>query len=198
MAQLLQVHPSNLHCTIKLCNLAEGADKKECKVYTIARSKPRDDRPADYHPKFHLASNASAFAALLGCNDAKNIWAPHYYCAFISNDLAKHERFVCDRPDWQSYYRAAAVFSIRYVKSRREHHTVIGFLTFDSLQIGIFGNVPETFEYKDAKRSQYKELLSGSAFYHVAGILADILAAMLYFVVEKEETRHGEHRAKTD
>lgn len=177
-ADLLEIPPQHLHCTIKICNNEKNMDKKDWKVYTIARSTPYN-RPEEFHPEYHLVGENSSFAPLVGCDDIKNIWLPHVYRCFVSDDLTKYfNKYACSRKNWNDYFKSTIVFPLRYRKGRTSH-LIIGFLTFDSNKTKVFGNIPDIFEYKD-KPDDYLEHLSYSTAYHIGGIIADTLATTFY------------------
>jgi len=191
LAQLLDVSPSRLHCTIKLCEQESGKTNQECKIYTIARSDP-SNRPAEYYPNFHLAGDNSGFACTLGCNDRKNTWHPHAYNCFLCNDLKSEERFDCSRENFISYYKAAAIFPLRCRRGKEASPQIIGFLTFDSLDVGVFGKIPNIFEFRDSKRDWYEEACCYSTLVQTGGIMADVLAAVVFpLVANKERKSNG-------
>lgn len=55
----------------------------------------------------------------------------------------------------------------------------MGFLTFDSPDIKVFGNIPDIFQYRN-KPDDYAELLSLSSAFHLGAIISDILATTFY------------------
>jgi len=178
LLEMIELPSQRLHCTIKICNSIEDLPKSQWKVYTIARSLPYRGREEFGPSVYHLIGSNSSFAPLVGCNDRKNTWLPLVYSCFACNNLTKHsERYDNSRDNWSNFYRSTIVFPLRY----RENHEIkiIGFLTFDSNQIGAFGNIPDIFDYKD-NPSAYEEKLSYSSVYHIGGIFADTLATTFH------------------
>lgn len=192
MADVLEIWPSALHCTVKLCSNQPGNRKEDTKVYTIARSTPCD-RPAQFgQTNAHIVGRNSTFAALVGCSDNRTNWAPHAYTCFTCNDLTKHSNYDCSRPNWNDYWRSTSVFPLRY-RTPDESHRVFGFLTFDSHKIGAFRGMPNIFEYHNSAdsekkaKSEYDRLLAYRSAYHVGGILADSLSSVFFPITSKKK-----------
>lgn len=139
-------------------------------------------------PDYYLAGENSGFASLLGCNDRLNTWEPHVYCAFLCNDLTKRN-FDCGRANWHLHYKSTAVFPLRYPVGNDGIQKVMGFLTFDSLETGIFGNIPDIYGFTNELRDRYREKLWQSAFVHTCGLLADCLAGMMCEIIGNEERK---------
>lgn len=194
MADVIEVWPSALHCTIKLCDAHLTPRKEDAWVHTIARSTPCD-RPAEFgRAKAHLVGRNSAFAALVGCSDRRTQWAPHVYTCFTCNDLTKHANYDCSRENWGNYWRSTSVFPLRY-RTPDDSHQVIGFLTFDSHKTDAFRGMPNIYEYHNSAdtekmaRSEYDRLLAYRSAFHVGGILADSLATVFFPIISKKGQR---------
>jgi hypothetical protein len=183
MAKIAAVLPEEMHCTIKVLEGKtdggkEISEKRDWSVYTLARSTPCN-RPAEFFPCRHLVGMNSTFAAIVGCNDKSNTWLPNTYSCFACNDLMKHGNYECSRKDWKRYFKSTVVFPLRYKKIRDAEHEIMGFLTFDCNSRGVFGNIPDIFDYI-GKPVEYNRRLAASAVFHLGGIIADVLASTIY------------------
>jgi hypothetical protein len=179
MADLIESQPADIHCTIKLLGETAAEKKEEWPVYTIARSEPCD-RPAEFGlDNAHLVGHNSTFAALSGANDRKNTWVPDVYSCFMCDDLAYHSNYDCSRENWPSYFRATAVFPLRYRRTAQRDHNVLGYLTFDTMDTALFSPFPCIFHNRTEKL-EYERNLPFAAAYHVGGIIADTLACIFY------------------
>lgn len=188
MADLLQARPEELHCTIKLCDGHENAPKREWQVYTIARSTPCS-RPAHFgRSKAHLVGHNSSFAAVSGTEDRKYKWEPYVASCFLCNDLKGYQQYDCSRDNWQAYFRAAAVFPMRYRRAGDEEHTIIGYLTFDTLKSDLFYRAPCIFDYLK-RMDEYEKELSFLSLYHVGGTLADTLTCAFLPLLSNTQTQ---------
>jgi len=182
MADILQVAKNDIHCTIKSCQGQNGEPKEQWQVYTIARSTPCE-RPADFGlSNAHAIGENSGFASVVGANDTKNTWIPHVYASFICNDLVNHSTYADSRENWSAFYRATAVFPLRYRMSGERLHNVIGFLTFDTMKEDLFKRIPCIFHLRNEKENYDKEL-SFFSFYHLGGIMADALVCAFYPII---------------
>jgi hypothetical protein len=193
LAKTIAVDCRALHCTIKTLQGSDGTPKEDWQVYTLARSTPCE-RPAEFHPTYHLVGRNSSFAALVGCNDLSNTWLPNAHVCFGCNDLWVQDKYECTRKDWKRYFRSTVVFPLRYRKIQQQDHKIVGFLTFDCKSAKVFGNIPNIFDFKD-EPVEYNKRLQGSSVYHVGGMVADILAATIYLQEEKirgVETGNGQ------
>lgn len=179
-ADILEVHSSeDIHCTIKLCASEQNVPKEDWEVYTIARSTPCY-RPSEFGIKSaHKIGHNSDFAALCGAEDRKNKWYPNVYSCFICNDLRSHANYDCSRDDWNSFYTATAVFPIRYRHPKDKLHNIIGFLTFDTLDSSLFGDLPCIF-HEGGNKLNYERALNFTSVFHLGGILSDVLALSFY------------------
>ncbi len=184
MADILEVWPNDLHCTMKLCE-GEGCEKEEIKVYTIARSQPCK-RPAEYGlDNYHLIGNNSSFASIVGCGDRRNKWTPHAFTVFVCGDLTKESNYDDSRGDWKDYYRSTMVFPLRIKKTKDKEYNVFGFLTFDSYKTNALKGMPNTFRYITDKKG-YDEKLSYSAAFHIGGSLADSISTIFYPAITEQ------------
>ena len=182
IAEILEVWNEHIHCTLKLCG-GDKADKRNWKVYTVARSDPCN-RPAEFgRGNYHLVGDNSSFAPLAGCNDRKNVWEPNVFSCFSCGNLRKYTRYDSSGKNWESYYNSTIVFPLRYRKSDAAEFSVIGFLTFDSQLDDAFGDIPCIFECQN-NPAEYQEKLSYMSLFHVGGILADVLAMTFHPLVD--------------
>lgn len=182
LCQFLEVDESHVHSTIKLIG---GGPSTECarntKVFTIARSSQQYRNPPS--KKEHVVGQNSDFSAILGSRDRKVKWG-RPYSVFACPDLTKHsEQYDCSRDDWSTFYKTSFVLPLRYQDPATLHLQFFGFLTFDSLSVGLFRGLPNIFEYRDDKFAAYIELLRKSPIMHLAGLLADTLATILYLLI---------------
>lgn len=192
MADVIEAWPDSVHCTIKLCDRRKAKNKGQVKVYTIARSRGSDTRPRQFGTEHaHLVGENSAFAALVGCNDRKNVWGPRVFKCFACNDLRDHGNYDCSRTDWDAYWRSTCVFPLRFRAPDGDHH-VFGFLTFDSPKPGAFRGLPNIYDYHNNAHSKKKgndefdRLLEYRSAFHIGGILADTLSTMFLPMLQEE------------
>jgi len=185
LARIIAVDAHTLHCTVKILQGTQDIQKKDWKVFTVARSTPIN-RPAEYYPTFHLVGRNSTFAALVGCDDPSNKWLPNAHLCFACNDLTKHDKYECSRENWRRYFWSTVVFPLRYRKIVQQEHRIMGFLTFDSRSTKVFGNIPDIFDFKD-RPDEYNQRLLMSAVFHVGGMIADILATTMYLQEERSK-----------
>ncbi len=184
MAKHLAVAIDDLHCTIKYLQGSDDIDKKDWKVYTLARSTPCN-RPAEFWPSdSHSLGLNSSFAALVGCDDPSNKWSSDTpYICFACNDLREHEQYECTRENWRKYFKCTFVFPLRYRKITQKTYKTVGFLTFDSNMRNIFGDIPNIFEYM-GKPEEYRKAMLASSVCHLGGLIADMLATTIYLQEE--------------
>jgi hypothetical protein len=107
------------------------------------------------------------------------MWGPDFTC-FSCNDLpGMGEAFHCKRTGWQSYYKSAVVFPLRYAKTI-DGSTLgnIGFLAFDSPQINAFAGLPNIFKYRE-RPGDYSVGLHSSPIFHLGAIFSDALGTFL-------------------
>ena len=192
MAKALAVDETNLHCTLKVCEGEEVAPKEDWNVYTIGRSLPCR-RPMEFRPVSHKIGHNSSFASLAGCSDRQNHWEPYAFSCFCCNDLSKHPRYDCSRPDWDKHFRSTLVFPLRYKRGWDREFSILGFLTFDSLKTNIFSKIPDTFDYMESP-DDYDRTLRQSFIYHTGGIMADTLATT--FALQKPKNERNGKDAK--
>ncbi len=172
IGNLLELSPHRLHCCIKMM-------VDDNRVATWVRSDPIDGRPVEKgDTNAHEVSKNSVWAALLGRSDGRATWQP--FNCFCCNDLFAHPvDFICDRRNWQNYYRSALVFPVRYAKNTEGTELVnLGFIAFDSPTQGVFRGLPDIFNYQ-SNIAEYQERLQQSAIFHLGAILADSLGTFL-------------------
>lgn len=196
MANMLELKPNELHCCLKLvAPQANPAD--EGRVATWARSNPFDDRPVEQGDEnAHAISKNSVWSALYGKSDGTTHWRP--FSCFGCNDLHKHaDLFVCDRKDWQRYYRSTLVFPLRYAKNKQAtEFKNIGFIAFDSPLAGVFLGIPDIFEHRE-KLTQFQDKLEDCTIFHMGAIFADTLSTFLRRIYQERES-HGEINGKNE
>lgn len=178
LGELLGLPAPFLHCCFKAILRPDPRDGEE-RVATWVRSEPVDSRPLEIGPdNAHLVSRNSAWACLRGQSDGRTIW-PTFDC-FSCNDLvAAGADFVCDRHNWQDFYRSTAVFPVRYpVGLHGRDRRVLGFIAFDSPKAGAFRGMPNVFEFKNDPTG-HREALERSPIFHVGAVIADTAAAIL-------------------
>ncbi len=178
VAELLDVPPARLHCTLKMLLRKQQGDSPV--VATIGRSDNLVDRPPEWET-FHEVRRNTVFAALCGEDDGHRHWRPLSY--FSCNDLTKHiARFSCDREKWSQYYQSTVAAPLRYETQYSRQKEVIGFLTFDMPTKGQFTAVPDSFA---ANFHKFHEQAAWPAVIHCTGIMADTLAVILRDVLER-------------
>ncbi len=186
VADLLEIRPQEVHCTIKVCR-GPGNPTAEWTVYTIARSEPCARKMLGGMINPYKLGNDSAFAALCGISDGRTEWTYDKRQCFMCNDLVNHGRFVCNRADWSSHFRAAAVFPLRYTKPDDMEPTVVGFLTFDTMRAEACSDWPCVYDLLEDKGKYDRNLLDLSVF-HVGGMLADAIACAFRPLLEPINT----------
>jgi len=190
MADIVELPPEEIHCTIKIFVDNNSDNPKEYEVYTLVRS---DDPEGYWHGRpfefgsthSHMVGKNSSFAALLGVPDRKNDWSSNAYTCFISNNLDKCGKYDSSGENWEGNYTSTAVFPIRFKYPNEQNPHIIGFITFDAKKEA-FGK--QCIFSTDSPSKYYKEVKALSLF-HVGGILADLLYPSLisYRTSNKEE-----------
>ena len=191
MGNLLELGDHELHCCMKV--VVQNDAGADC-VGTIGRSDPYDNRPNMLAPSdLHLVEKNSVWCSLLGRDDGSARW-PVFSC-FACNDLYAHPAdFKCDRTDWQKFYRSTLVFPLRYIQDEvNSKFVTFGFLAFDSVKKGVFGDVPDIFHYRERWHA-YHERLSNTTAFHVGAVFADTLSVLMrrYFEKPKKDGASNE------
>ncbi len=176
MGTLLELEDNELHCSLKVF----GDDNR---ILTWARSEPYDDRPHETgEDHSRPVTDGTVWCAILGSNDGITRWR-RYRC-FCSNDLPSAQGkslFVCNRTDWQQYYKSVLVYPLMYRADADEKDpTVFGFLGFDSQKRGAFQGLPDIFDYRDPDQwGKFHDVISTKAAYHLGAAMADTLSVFL-------------------
>lgn len=188
MATLLELKPNQIHCCIKLIAPKDSSEEED-KIGTWMRSEPFDGRPTEWNPErdFHAITKNTVWCAMYGVSDGTTIWKPSN--CFACNDLVKHGNlFKCDRDNWQSFYRSTLVFPINHVKNAEAtEFDRLGFLAFDSPEVGMFRGVPDIFDHRDRLPAYWDKMNESSAF-HLGAVFADLLGTALGF---SRQIQHG-------
>ncbi len=176
MAEILEIAPKELHCTIKIFVENNKKDPREYEVFTLVRSEDEENywhgRTLEYGSSHaHLVGENSSFAALLGISDRKNDWSSNAYSCFVANGLDKCKNYDSSGKNWDGHYTSTAVFPIRFKFSNEPLPQIVGFVTFDA-KTSVFGKY-NIFSYSEP--TEYHNSINASSFYHVGGILADLL-----------------------
>lgn len=211
MAELCEVERNKMHCCIKLLEKVapnqqkpgppqhggkrrkkeQPSEKPEpLRVTTWVRSEPFDQRGKDIGADnaVRICTN-SVWCCLQDRDDGKTRWSG--FTAFSCNDLQREShRWQCERANWADFYKACVVFPIRLPLSRHQYLN-IGFLAFDSPQAGAFRGVPNIYDHLQDPTG-YKEKLDKSAVFHLGGLLADTIAAVLGpYILDTLGREHG-------
>lgn len=184
VAGVLECNPTAIHCTLKYCTGKEGTLPQEWEVWTFARSTIQSSaRPRYMGPGyFQKIGENSGFASIVGCSDTKIDWTSPAHRCFACYNLPAYDEYVNSKRDWSRWYTSTLVFPLRYEKwgkqINRPHDYIMGFLTFDSLDNNIFGELPPIFDYID-KPGEYALELDKLEICHTGGIIADTLATVM-------------------
>lgn len=181
MSDLLEMKPEEIHCTLKIISDDNEKQSSEIKVYTLARSSDDTNhwanRPMEYGVNhFHLASENSSFASLIGINDRKNNWKQNDYKCFVVDKINRSkDRYDSSGKDWSTHYNSTAVFPIRYKENDDGEYIICGFITFDAKK-----STFDSIDIFDSKSSiEYCNALNTKSFFHLGGIMADTLVPVL-------------------
>jgi hypothetical protein len=195
MGNLLELKANELHCCIKLIAPKLNSNAED-RVATWVRSHPLDDRPVEQgEANAHQVSTNTVWSALYGRSDGKTHWRP--FSCFACNDLVKRgELFVCDRENWQRYYRSTMVFPLRYAKNAQAtEFENIGFLAFDSPKRDAFLGIPDIFAHRE-DFATYQDKIEDSTAFHLGAICADTLSTFLRRTYEEREPGASHERAE--
>jgi hypothetical protein len=176
MADILEISEKELHCTIKIFADNGEVEMEKFEVYTLVRSDDEENywhgRPLEFGSSHsHIVGKNSSFAALLGVSDRENDWTNNAYTCFVGNELGKYEKYDSSGLNWKNNYTSTAVFPIRYHFINEPDPNIIGFITFDA-KTPVFGN-SSIFDYNSP--TDYYNDIKALSFFHVGGILADLL-----------------------
>ncbi len=193
ICQFLEVSPELVHATIKLFGPSDSDRKEDACIHTIARTM-HQGRPVEFFPNhFHLAGKNTSFAALLGCEDGRTQWSKHPLPVFHCPDLTKQPDYRCSRENWDLHFTTTLVLPLRYIEPSNLQHQFAGFLTFDSLECGLFSGVPNAFDHREKGCDTYNALLARSPLVHTTGILADILSTVLFLLASLPNPTNSNH-----
>ncbi len=182
IANLMQIAPNDLHCSLKL--FTNNTDQKLVAV-TVGRSPKRGDRPSDYGlENAHEIAKNSVFATLYGTD--KGLFINRPCSCFTSNNLPSHrDQFLCDRADYDRYYQSVMVFPLRYENIISGTYEFIGCLTFDRPRKNGFDGLPDIFAFSDFH--DYHNRLTESVLWHQGAVLADMLSSVLHLILWPKE-----------
>ncbi len=179
MVKILKCERTDVHFALKYCAKGRGRGGRRYQLWTFARSNEHGGRSLILGPKKRIAVyKNSAFASIVGCKDSKkNVWPARPNQCFSCNDLTELPNYADSKKNWRNHYRALLAFPLRYVEDNNgeSKDRVIGFLTFDSPVLGVFGDIPSRFSYMD-RSEEYLTEFRRTDVYHVGYALADALA----------------------
>jgi len=178
LVKILDCEREEVHCTIKYCASERVKSKRNVKLWTFARSYERSGRGTIMGPgKKIVVYKNSTFASIVGCKDAKkNQWGCRRNQCFTCNDLTKWPNYADGKRNWSSYYKAVAIFPLRY-ESELDGELIdyiVGFLTYDSSIKNVFKDVPSRFSYIGEPESYMMELRKTDV-YHIGHAIADAI-----------------------
>jgi len=166
----------DVHCTIKYCTKGRGKGGRRAQVWTFARSDEHQGRAMHLGPDMKIAVRKnSAFSSIVGCKDSKgNTWESRPHQCFSCNDLTAVTNYADSKRNWRTYYTTVVAFPLRYRRAGQgpPAESIIGFLTFDSLIKGVFGEIPSRFAYM-GQPDEYLADFRKTDVYHVGYAIAD-------------------------
>lgn len=186
LAVYLRKDPKKINCTIKFCCPPDPGNKK-VEVKTMGRSNHQSRPPGKSKMRHYIDDNTS-FCALLGKSDGETDW-PYCLPYFYGANLAKQkDKFKCSRSKFLKYYRTSMVYPLRVQDENNEQPTIFGFITFDSLKIGMFrfkGLVDAKQFQKDPNKfendwTKCVKSVECSPLVNFCGIMADNITSVLY------------------
>ncbi len=171
---------STIHACLKLLAKNPG-DSDDPYVYTLSRSNSgyASGRGRRLGSKWasELSKN-TAFCAIIGHTDGRRGWQKTFD-SFSCNDLLRYgDDFVCGREDWRTWYQSTLVYPIRCHPPGQDYHVHLGFLTFDTENLGGFPGVPCSFDFTTV--DDYTHACEDSAMWNIGALMADSLAMALW------------------